>query len=110
MEGEMSYIWEELIVVAWKFLGGPLFIFLLLVALAFVYVGLIAQRRPRSSGLETMIGETGLVKTGPRHRGRHSVEVRGERWWCESASELRPGMEVRVTAVKDDMVLEVEPI
>jgi len=110
MEGEMSYIWEELVVAAWTLLGGPLFIFLLLVALSFVYVGLIAQRRPRSSGVEKMVGETGLVKTGPRYRGRHSVEVRGERWWCESASDLRPGMEVRVTAVKDDMVLEVEPV
>ena len=106
----MSYIWEELVVAAWTFLGGPLFIFLLLVALGFIYVGLIAQRRPKSSGLEKMVGETGLVMTGPRHRGRYSVEVRGERWWCESASDLRPGMEVRVTAVKEDMVLEVKPV
>jgi membrane protein implicated in regulation of membrane protease activity len=106
----MSYIWEELIVAAWNVLGAPLFIFLLLVVLGSIYVGLVAQRRPKSSGLERIVGETGVVKTGPRYRGRFSVEVRGERWWCESAEKLRPGMEVRVAAVKEDMVLEVEPV
>lgn len=106
----MNYLWDQLIVAAWEFLGAPLFVLLLLVVLGFIYVGLVAQRRPRSSGVEKMVGEVGLVRTGPGHLGRHSVEVRGERWWCTSSSPLRPGMEVRVTAVKEDMVLEVEPV
>ena len=106
----MTYLLEELIVAAWNVLGAPLFIFLLLVVLGSIYVGLVAQRRPKASGLEQMIGETGMVRTGPGYMGRHSVEVRGERWWCESGEELRPGMEVRVTAIGEDMVLEVEPV
>ena len=57
---------------------------------------------------EEMLGQSGVVRKTAGFRGRSTVEVRGEIWWCRSRHRLEKGMEVRVTGV-DDMILLVEP-
>lgn len=96
----MSY--TSLVLMAATFL--VIFVFL-------VIVGLMAQKRPRLTGYDGMVGETGVVKRHVGFRGRHVMEVRGELWWCRSLSQLSPGQEVRVvTHDPDDPVLVVEPV
>jgi membrane protein implicated in regulation of membrane protease activity len=87
----------------------PVVIFLGLVALVLLYVGLRAQSRPKCTGEEEMIGTTGIVRRTAGFRGRSTVEIRGEIWWCRSRYRLARDMEVTVTGIKD-MILEVEPV
>lgn len=90
-------------------IGFPFLILFVVIALYLLYLGLRAQKRRSETGPDTMIGQTGVVTEGRQFRSRYSVEIRGERWWCVSDYELRPGMEVRVTGVSG-MILEVEPV
>jgi membrane protein implicated in regulation of membrane protease activity len=87
----------------------PVVIFLGIVALVLLYIGLRAQRRPKVTGEEEMIGKSGIVRRTAGFRGRSTVEIRGEIWWCRSRYRLARDMEVRVTGV-DDMILLVEPV
>lgn len=89
--------------------GLPMLILFVVIALCLLYLGLRAQKNRPESGQDTMIGQTGIVVEGRKFRSRYSVEIRGERWWCRSDYELKPGMEVKVTEVSD-MVLDVEPV
>jgi membrane protein implicated in regulation of membrane protease activity len=86
----------------------PVAVFLAVVALWLLYLGLKAQKRPKCTGEEEMLGQSGVVRKTAGFRGRSTVEVRGEIWWCRSRHRLEKGMEVRVTGV-DDMILLVEP-
>ena len=90
-------------------IGIPLIVFLVLLGAFLLYLGLKAQKRPKCTGEEEMIGLTGVVQTTIGFRGRASVEVRGELWWCRSSSILRKGMDVRVVGITD-MMLDVEPV
>jgi membrane protein implicated in regulation of membrane protease activity len=87
----------------------PVVIFLGVVALILLYLGLKAQKRPKCTGEEEMIGETGIVRKTAGFRGRSTVEIRGEIWWCRSRIRLEEGIDVRVTGITD-MILDVEPI
>jgi len=89
-------------------IGIPLIVFLVLLGAFLLYLGLKAQKRPKLTGEEEMIDLTGVVKTTVGFRGRASVEVRGELWWCRSTSHLQKDMNVRVVGITD-MMLDVEP-
>ncbi len=87
----------------------PVVIILGVVALILIYLGFKAQKRPKCTGEEEMIGQTGIVRKIVGFRGRSTVEIRGEIWWCRSHTRLEKGMEVRVTGITD-MVLDVEQV
>ena len=65
-----------------------------------------ARRRPVVTGREQMIGSTGPVLDWRGVEGR--VRVHGEWWNARSTAPLRPGQQVRVTAI-DGLTLHVEP-
>src|SRR5512136_1115947 len=77
-------------------------------ALFLAWLGYRAHRRPVLTGDSGMIGLTGVINRHQGFRNRWIVEVRGELWWCDSESELRPGMQVKVTGASD-LVLTVVP-
>jgi len=62
------------------------------------------RRRPVSVGPESIVGERGEV------RRNGLVFVRGELWRAHGAEALRPGDEVEVTGLEEDLVLDVRPV
>ncbi len=82
-----------------------------LILLVFLAVlGLLAQKRPVTTGYEGMVGERGVIRKAKGFRGRQVMEVRGELWWCRSDTPLAPGTEAIVSALDPDApVLIVEP-
>ncbi len=109
-----------MVVLMLDFLGmevGPVFwtagfVLLLLGALQ-LYLGLRAQKLPKATGEQAMIGETGVVLRSSGYRERMVVEIRGELWWCERSDrglDFSPGTEVEVTGLREGtMVLVVRP-
>jgi len=85
---------------------------LLVLALIQLYLGLRAQKNPKVTGEDSMIGETGLVRKAAGFRARSIVEIRGELWWCIPARRdtvLKEGDTVRVVAItQDSLILEVD--
>jgi membrane-bound serine protease (ClpP class) len=71
------------------------------------YLGLKAQNAPARTGVETMVGETGLARTAIDPEG--TVLVHGEYWHAHSRSSIAEGQRVSVRAV-EGFVLEVEAI
>ena len=67
-------------------------------------LALRARRRPVVSGRETLIGETGEVLQD--FDGEGWARVQGETWRVKSASPLKAGDHVSVTAV-EGLVLQV---
>lgn len=72
------------------------FLVLLNVSLAMVVYKVIL-RRP-TTGKEGLVAATGVVLTSQGTRGK--VMVRGEHWDAEFTENLKPGDEVRVSALK----------
>jgi len=91
--------------------GGAVVLVLGLVQL---YLGLKAQKTPRMTGKESMIGSTGIIRKTKGFRNRYVVEIRGELWWClpeREGLELRVGTPVEVVSVDgDSMLLKVRPV
>ena len=84
-------------------IAGIIAAFLFLAA----YVGLRARAQQNLTGAEGMIGATGSAVENLAERGR--VFVDGEYWAATSKSGIiQNGQEVRVVAVLEGMVLEVE--
>jgi membrane-bound serine protease (ClpP class) len=65
-----------------------------------------ARRRPVVSGRETMVGSAGEVLED--FEGEGWARVQGETWRVRSATPLKAGQRVRVTA-SEGLMLEVEP-
>jgi membrane-bound serine protease (ClpP class) len=72
------------------------FLVLLNVSLATVVYRAILKRP--TTGREGLVAATGVVVTSQGRRGK--VMVRGEHWDAEFTEDLKPGDEVRVTALK----------
>lgn len=87
----------------------PTLVFLLVLGVVLAWLGIRAHRTGIRTGNEGMIGLTGIVTGGGAFRDRYVVEVRGELWWCTSQARLEKGVEVRVTGVRD-LMLVVEPV
>ena len=87
---------------------------LVVLALIQLYLGLRAQRRPKVTGEEAMIGETGIITKTYGFRRRSIVEIRGELWWClqpKGDDRLEKGTTVEVVGIEEDsMILEVRRI
>lgn len=68
-----------------------------------------ARRAPAATGLQQLIGQTGLVREPIAPAGL--VLVNGELWRARAdGGPVRPGETVRIEDVGDDLVLRVEPI
>lgn len=89
--------------------GVPVIVVLGLIALFLLWLSLRTIGRRPESGLEAMVGLTGIVRRNNVFRGRVLVEVRGELWWARCSQRIEPGSEVRVSGVRD-MMLTVEPM
>lgn len=72
------------------------FLVLLNVSLAIVVYRTILKRP--TTGKEALVGATGVVVASQGKRGK--VMVRGEHWDAEFTEDLKPGDEIRVSAVK----------
>ncbi|MCK4671550.1 MAG: NfeD family protein [Candidatus Aegiribacteria sp.] len=87
---------------------------LVVLALIQLYLGLRAQSRPKVTGEESMIGETGIITKVSGFRHRSIVEIRGELWWClplKGDDRLEKGATVEVAGIEEDsMILEVKRI
>ena len=85
---------------------------LVVLALIQLYLGLRAQRRPKVTGEEAMIGETGIIRKTSGFRKRSVVEIRGELWWCvhpKGDDRLEKGTTVEIVGIEEDsMILEVK--
>ncbi len=82
----------------------------LLILVFLLFLGLKAQKGPRMTGYDGMVGECGIIRKARGFRGRQVMEIRGELWWCRSGSPLASGAEAKVVAYDpDDPVLIVEP-
>ena len=85
---------------------------LLLLGLIQLYLGLKAQKGPRVTGEQTMIGQSGIIRKAAGFRNRSIVEIRGELWWCVPATgrtELQAGSTVKVVGIAEDtMILQVD--
>lgn len=83
-----------------------------LVAAAFflwvVGLGLKAQQRKPTTGLEAMLGETGAVMTSIRPGETGQVSVHGEIWQAKSDSILKRGEQVTVESF-ENWILKVKP-
>jgi len=71
------------------------------------YLGLKAQSAALRTGLDAMIGETGLSRTPIDPEG--TVLVHGEYWHARSRSSIAAGQRISVRAV-EGFVLEVEAL
>ena len=91
--------------VAWELVGSVALAFGITFVLLTAFV-MRARRRPVVAGREQMIDSTGPVLDWRGVEGR--VRVRGESWNARSTAPLRPGQQVRVTAI-DGLTLHVEP-
>ncbi len=85
---------------------------LLILGLIQLYLGLKAQKSPKVTGEQAMIGETGIIKKKSDFMGRSVLEIRGELWWCLPAARstiLEKGITVKVVSIAEDsMILEVD--
>src|SRR5271168_3459293 len=70
-------------------------------------IALRARRNKRVSGVEGLIGETGVAHTSLAPRGK--IFVHGELWDAVSSSDVNPGQSVIVRRV-DGLLLQVEPL
>jgi membrane-bound serine protease (ClpP class) len=66
-----------------------------------------AQRRKPVTGVEGLLGETGIVTVDLEPEGK--IRVHGEIWSASSGSDIPSGTKVRVTAV-EGMELRVEEV
>lgn len=69
--------------------------------------GMLAQRLPRRSGADLLIGKVGEVRSDLDPAG--TVWIAGELWSARAGSPVRAGKRVRVKGV-DGLILLVEPI
>lgn len=85
---------------------------LLILGLIQLYLGLKAQKSPKVTGEQTMVGETGIIRKASGFMDRSIVEVRGELWWCLPAAgsnALEKGNSVKIVGIEEDsMILEVD--
>jgi membrane-bound serine protease (ClpP class) len=70
-------------------------------------IALKARRNKQVSGVEGLIGETGVAQTVLSPRGK--IFVHGELWDAVSSGDVAPGQSVVVRRV-DGLVLQVEPV
>jgi membrane-bound serine protease (ClpP class) len=65
-----------------------------------------ARRQPVSVGPQEIVGQVGEMRSGGL------VAVRGELWKARAPAgeELKPGQQVEVEAIEDDLVLDVRPL
>ncbi len=72
-------------------------------AMFFVWIvglGFRAQQTRPVSGLEGMMGETGVVRAAGENGGPVKVFVHGEIWLADSDEPLEPGQKIRVVSMK----------
>jgi membrane-bound serine protease (ClpP class) len=80
-------------------------------AVIFLVVGrlaLNAQRQPRATGVQTLVGQSARARTALEPNEPGQVDLRGEIWRAVSAVPLQLGHPVRVVRV-DGLTLTVEP-
>ena len=91
----------------------PAVVFTVLLFLGIVGLGLKAQRRPPTTGLEALAGQAGRVirlEDAEGAEGRRGVvEVFGEYWPFDAEAPLRAGERVVVTGYADGRV-RVRPV
>lgn len=78
-----------------------------LVFVVVVGMALRARKRPIVSGMEQIVGATGVVIHSSDHRA--TILLHSENWQAVSAKPLQNGQRVRVTAM-DGLTLKVEPL
>ena len=76
-----------------------------------MFIGVLAytlktRRRPVVSGAEELLHAVGVIEEDMQHEGR--VRVHSESWLAHSATPLRRGQQVRITAI-DGLRLTVKP-
>ncbi len=90
------------------------FAVLLILGLIQLYLGLKAQKSPKVTGEQAMIGETGIIRKASSFMDRSIVEVRGELWWClpaDRSTVLEDGNAVKIVGIEQDsMILEVDTV
>ena len=77
------------------------------ITIALGYLGLKAQGARTATGKESLIGETGVVRSELNPQG--IILIHGEYWQAHSRQSIETGRLVRVQQV-DDLVLEVEAV
>ena len=84
----------------------PTFFFFIAVSLGILYMATRARGRKIITGMEGIIGETGIAKTELNPTG--SVLVHGETWTAECEGQISEGTPVTVTSIHG-LTIMVEP-
>ena len=89
-------------------IAAPLYVLIMLVSGLFYWLITRAMIRPVATGAEGMIGSVAeVLSRAGRTSSGYLVRAGGETWTASSTTDLKPGEEVKVTAL-DGLRLVVE--